>query len=52
MRDLIHDREMAREVSAKGRQTILDRHTCAHRVEELLEVCRELEMPEEIFSPA
>lgn len=42
LRALLHDREMAREVAARGRRTILDRHTCAHRVDELLEIDREL----------
>jgi spore maturation protein CgeB len=42
LRDLLHDPEMAREIAAHGRRTILDRHTCAHRVDELLEIDREL----------
>jgi spore maturation protein CgeB len=33
---------MAREVALSGRRTILDRHTCAHRVDELLAIAREL----------
>lgn len=37
--DLIHDAEMVKELSANGRRTILERHTCAHRVEELLGIC-------------
>ena len=45
LRDLLHDREMAREIAARGRATILDRHTCAHRVDELLEIDRELRGP-------
>ncbi len=42
LRDLLNDRDMAREIADHGRQTILDRHTCAHRVDELLEIDREL----------
>lgn len=42
LRNLLHDREMAREIAAAGRRTILDRHTCAHRVDQLLEIDREL----------
>lgn len=42
LRDLLHDPEMAREIAAHGRRTLLDRHTCAHRVDELLEIDREL----------
>jgi spore maturation protein CgeB len=42
LRDLLHDRAMAREIAAAGRHTILDRHTCAHRVDELLTIDRQL----------
>jgi spore maturation protein CgeB len=34
---------MARELAGHGRQTILSRHTCAHRVDELLAIYAELE---------
>jgi spore maturation protein CgeB len=43
MRDLLNDTQMAAELSAHGRQTILNRHTCAHRVDELLGIYSELE---------
>lgn len=33
---------LRRELSARGRRTILARHTCEHRVDELMEICREL----------
>jgi spore maturation protein CgeB len=39
---LLHDGEMARELAAHGRQTILQRHTCAHRINELMHICEEL----------
>jgi spore maturation protein CgeB len=42
LRALLHDPEIAREIAAAGRRTVLDRHTCAHRVDELLEIDREL----------
>jgi spore maturation protein CgeB len=42
LRDLLHDPEMAREIARSGRQTVLERHTCAHRVDELLAIDREL----------
>ncbi len=42
MRQLVHDDDMAAELAANGRETILKRHTCAHRVDELMGVCREL----------
>jgi spore maturation protein CgeB len=39
---LLQDRQMAQELAAHGRQTILNRHTCAHRVDELLAIYQEL----------
>jgi len=42
LRDLLHDDSLARELAQNGRRTILGRHTCAHRVDELLAVCRSL----------
>jgi spore maturation protein CgeB len=42
LRDVLHDRAMARELARQGRRTILDRHTCAHRVDELLAIDRQL----------
>jgi spore maturation protein CgeB len=44
LHDLLHDRVMAGEIAAHGRRTILERHTCAHRVDQLLEICRKLGM--------
>ncbi len=38
LRMVLHDRNVADELSAHGHQTILDRHTCAHRVNELLDI--------------
>jgi spore maturation protein CgeB len=37
-----HDRELAAELSRHGRATIATRHSCAHRVDELLATCRTL----------
>jgi spore maturation protein CgeB len=42
LRDLLGDPDMAREIVRCGRETILDRHTCAHRVDELLAIDRDL----------
>ena len=42
LRDVLHDDALAREVAAHGLATIRARHTCAHRVDELLAVAREL----------
>lgn len=42
LRALVEDRGMARELALHGRQTILARHTCAHRAGELMEICSQL----------
>jgi spore maturation protein CgeB len=42
MRTLLGDGEARRELARNGRQTILDRHTCAHRVDELCEIAHGL----------
>jgi spore maturation protein CgeB len=38
LRDVLNDDGLARSLAASGRETILSRHTCAHRVEELLAI--------------
>jgi spore maturation protein CgeB len=43
LKALLQDEAMARELAGHGRQTILSRHTCAHRVDELLAIYAELE---------
>lgn len=40
--DVLHDPELARSLREQGLATIQTRHTCAHRVDELLQVCDEL----------
>jgi spore maturation protein CgeB len=40
--DLLRDDSARRQIAAKGRETILNRHTCAHRALQLLEICSEL----------
>ena len=42
LRAVLRDRELARSLAQNGLRTILDRHTCAHRVDELLTVAGEL----------
>jgi spore maturation protein CgeB len=42
LRDLLDDPEHARRLAAHGHGTILSRHTCAHRVDGLMEVVAEL----------
>ncbi len=39
---LVHDRELARATAQRGLATIERRHTCRHRVDELLEICERL----------
>jgi spore maturation protein CgeB len=43
LKALLQDEAMAHELAEHGRQTILRRHTCAHRVDELLAIYAELE---------
>jgi len=38
MRQVLNDADLARELSSHGRETILNRHTCGHRVEQLLSI--------------
>ncbi|HKG44976.1 MAG TPA: glycosyltransferase [Gaiellaceae bacterium] len=40
---LLRDRGLSATLAANGRRTILGRHTCGHRVDELLAILRELE---------
>ncbi|HEY0779003.1 MAG TPA: glycosyltransferase [Gemmatirosa sp.] len=42
LRDVRGDPSLARTLAERGRATILARHTCGHRAEELLAVAREL----------
>jgi spore maturation protein CgeB len=39
---ILTEDELARELATNGLNTILSRHTCAHRVDELLGICEEL----------
>jgi spore maturation protein CgeB len=43
---VLHDAELARSLAEQGRRTILARHTCAHRVDELLDIYAELAPPQ------
>ena len=42
LRAVLEDPALARTLIARGRRTILERHTCSHRVSELLTICAEL----------
>ena len=43
LRALLSDPALARDLAHHGRRTILARHTCAHRVDELLAIYQEVE---------
>ena len=43
LRDVINDPALAGSLMQHGLRTIRERHTCAHRVDELLAICGELE---------
>jgi spore maturation protein CgeB len=47
LRTLLGEPAVAAALADRGRRTILARHTCAHRVDELMTICRELELTEE-----
>jgi spore maturation protein CgeB len=42
LREVLADPKLARALARRGRRTILARHTCAHRVDELLAILRSL----------
>jgi spore maturation protein CgeB len=42
MRELLHEPGLARRQAERGLETILSRHTCGHRLDELLRVCAEI----------
>ena len=42
LRALINDRDLSDEITTHGMRTVLSRHTCRHRVEELLRICEEM----------
>ncbi|HBG07772.1 MAG: glycosyltransferase [Geobacteraceae bacterium GWC2_58_44] len=42
MRSLLDEPQRAGQMASHGRSTILARHTCSHRIEELMTICREL----------
>jgi spore maturation protein CgeB len=43
LRNLLSDDAARQQLAASGLQTILARHTCAHRADQLLEICHGLE---------
>ena len=51
LRAVLGDEQFAASVAAQGRKTILARHTCAHRVDELLAIHAELTAPRAQATP-
>ena len=51
MRDVLNDRALAQSLAMHGLTTIQNRHTCAHRVTELMSILEELGMSEELHLP-
>ena len=45
MRDLLCDRHLAHRLAKNGLETVRARHTCRHRMEELLRICAVLDQP-------
>lgn len=43
LREVLSDRETREELAAEGLRTIRERHTCAHRVDQLLAIVREID---------
>jgi spore maturation protein CgeB len=52
LKSLLSDPERARQLAAHGHRTLLSRHTCAHRVDELLNVVAELRNEKRSGKPA
>lgn len=50
LKTLLQDREYAEALAARGVATALARHTCSHRVDELLEIYNEVAEPSEVVS--
>jgi spore maturation protein CgeB len=50
LRDILNYPDFAKEIAAHGRQTILARHTCVHRVNELLTIYNHVRNSEFIWS--
>jgi spore maturation protein CgeB len=46
LRAVLHDRAFAAELAEHGRAAILARHTCAHRVDELMSIVERVRAPQ------
>jgi len=49
--ELLADADYAQQIAEQGYQTVLAKHTCAHRVEELLAICNSLGVNEQRVRP-
>ncbi|WP_029036308.1 CgeB family protein [Salinimicrobium xinjiangense] len=49
--EVLKSAQLAQSLSKNGRKTILEKHTCAHRVDELESILRELGLEEEKLFP-
>ena len=52
LREVLADRSLRLQLSASGRATVLSRHTCRHRVEELMAICREFGLSDTAARPS
>jgi spore maturation protein CgeB len=43
MQKILSNDALVKEMTASGWETIQERHTCAHRVDELYRICEELD---------
>jgi spore maturation protein CgeB len=50
MRRILEEPVFAEELAARGLETIRDRHTCRHRVDELMKIYHELQKEEEVMA--
>jgi spore maturation protein CgeB len=50
LRDVLEDGALAASLADNGRRTILERHTCAHRADELLDIVREVAPHRELIA--
>jgi spore maturation protein CgeB len=44
LREVLADHALAQALAESGRRRVLERHTCSHRTDELLAICRELDV--------
>ena len=51
LQKVLYDEDFAQKLAGQGRKTILARHTCAHRVDELEDILKELGFNETLIYP-